>query len=259
MKIQPQIMSNADKQIHTAKFQSHVQKEVRPKLDDFPVAHLNVRGVTSKLDQIKDLLDNYNFSILGLSETFLNASKPSSFYHIDSYEMVRVDGIGRSGGGILCYLKSGLKFEVLSHFDHMLEETITIRIDFKSSCSSLICFVYRPPNSPSSWNDQLKIYLENCTQYCNEIMILGDFNMNLMDSKVEKRWMQNFSKFSLSQLVTEPTRVAENSSTLIDYIYSNRESNVKQVSVIKTSISDHYLTFAVRKIRVHKQIGKTQS
>ena len=30
------------------------------------------------------------------------------------------------------------------------------------------------------------------------------------------------------------------------------------VSVIKMSISDHYLTFAVRKIRVHKQIGKTR-
>ena len=54
-------------------------------------------------------------------------------------------------------------------------------------------------------------------------MILGGFNMNLMDSKVEKRWMQNFSKFSFSQLVTEPTRVAENSLTLIDHIYSNRD------------------------------------
>ena len=68
---------------------------------------LNVRGVTSKLDQIKVLLVSYNFSTLGLSETFLHVSKPSSFYHIDSCEMVRVDRIGRSGGGILCYLKSG--------------------------------------------------------------------------------------------------------------------------------------------------------
>ena len=118
----------------------------------------------------------------------------SSDLHIDSYEMVRVDRIGRSGGGILCYLKSGLKFKVLSHFDHILEESITVRIDFISSCSLLICFVYRHPSSRSSWNDQLKIYLENCTQYCMEIMILGDFNMNLMVSKVEKRWMQDFFK-----------------------------------------------------------------
>ena len=162
--------------------------------------------------------------------------------------MVRVDGIGRSGGGILCHLKSGLKLEVLSHFDQMLEESITVRIDFKSLCSLLICFVYRPPNSQSSWNDQLKLYLENCTQYCKEIMILGDFNMNMMDSKVEKRWVQNFSKFSFSQLVTELTPVAENSSTLIDHTYSHREPNVKHVSVVKTSISDHYLTFAVQKI-----------
>ena len=214
--------------------------------------------MTSKLDQIKDLLATYNFSMLGLSETFLDDSKPSSFHHIDSYEMVRVDRIGRSGGGILCYLKSGLKFEVLSHFDHMLEETISVKIDFKSSCSLLVCFVYRPPNSQSSWNDQLKIYLKNCTQYCKEIMTLGDFNMNLMDSQVEKRWLQNFSKFSFSQLVTEPSHVAENFLTLIDHIYCNREPNVKHVSVIKTSISDHCLAFAVRKIEVQKQTGKTR-
>ena len=92
-------MTYADKQIPTTNFQSHVQKEVRPKLNDFSVAHLNVRGVTSKLDQIKDLLANYHFSILGLSVTFLDVSKPGSFYHFDSCEMVRVDRIGRSGGG----------------------------------------------------------------------------------------------------------------------------------------------------------------
>ena len=85
MKIQSQIMSNADKQIHTTKFQSHVQKEVRPKLNDFSVAHLNVRGVTSKLDQIKDLLDNYSFSILGLSETFLDDCNCSLWAVISFY------------------------------------------------------------------------------------------------------------------------------------------------------------------------------
>ena len=75
---------------------------------------------------------------------------------------------------------------------------------------------------------------------------------------MDKCWMQNFSKSSFSQLVTEPTRVVENSSTLIGHIYSNRESSMKHVSVIKTSISDHYLTVAVRKTGVHKQIGKTR-
>ena len=59
-------------------------------------------------------------------------------------------------------------------------------------------------------------------------------------------------------MVTEPTPVAENSSALIDHIYSNRVPNVKHVSVIKRSISDHYLTFAVRKIGVQKQTRKTR-
>ena len=62
--------------------------------------------------------------------------------------------------------------------------------------------------------------------------------------------MGNFYDFflSFSQLVCDPTRVTENSSTLIDHIYTNFDENITHVHVCKISISDHYAIFGNRKL-----------
>ena len=52
----------------------------------------------------------------------------------------------------------------------------------------------------------------------------------------------------LSQLVTQPTRVTTNTSTLIDHIYSSHEDNLSKVSVCKIGISDHFAVVCIRKL-----------
>ena len=56
------------------------------------------------------------------------------------------------------------------------------------------------------------------------------------------------TSFGFSQLVSEPTRVTDSSSTLIDHIYTNCDENLTQVHVCKISISDHYAIFGNRKL-----------
>ena len=51
----------------------------------------------------------------------------------------------------------------------------------------------------------------------------------------------------MSQLVTQPTRVTENSSTLTDHIYTNKPENITEINVPFYSISDHYPVCATRK------------
>ena len=41
------------------------------KTNDFNIAHLNVRGMVSKIDEVKTLLSHCQFKVLCLSETFL--------------------------------------------------------------------------------------------------------------------------------------------------------------------------------------------
>ena len=57
---------------------------------------------------------------------------------------------------------------------------------------------------------------------------------------------------NLSQLIKEPTRVTETSSTLIDVIMTTSTDFVERSGVVKTHISDHYLVYASLKLKIQK-------
>ncbi len=80
----------------------------------------------------------------------------------------------------------------------------------------------------------------------NEVMIMGDFNVNLnvCDSKQEK--LQDImDAFCLEQLIEEPTRVTKKSSTLIDHVYVSAPHKILSSGVLKLSLSDHFAVWAV--------------
>ena len=64
--------------------------------------------------------------------------------------------------------------------------------------------------------------------------------------------MINFTtSLGLSQLVRNPTRTTETSSSLIDHIYTNCEENISRVHVGNFSLSDHFnAIFGNRKLNV---------
>ena len=56
--------------------------------------------------------------------------------------------------------------------------------------------------------------------------------------------------YGLHQLINEPTRVTDTTSTLIDLIYTNYPEKVASSGVCHVSISDHSLIFAYRKLSI---------
>ena len=52
------------------------------KMIGLSIAHLNVRGLTSKIDEVKYLLFKHDFKIFCTSETFLGSRNSSEFYGI---------------------------------------------------------------------------------------------------------------------------------------------------------------------------------
>ena len=88
------------------------------------------------------------------------------------------------------------------------------------------------------------------------MLVLGDFNMNILEKTCCRKWLDIVSSFSLTQLISEPTRVTETSSTLIDHVYTSNLSNIVESGVTKYALSDHYLVFAIRH---RSMIGKQAS
>jgi hypothetical protein len=210
------------------------------------IAHLNVRGLTKHIDEIRYLLISNNFKILFLSEKFLNTDCSNCFYDIPGYSVVRNDRVGRRGGGILCYVHHSLNFEELSIFNSVAE-SITLKVSSGIAKSFIVTSLYRPPDSLVEWNEKFKDHVLECESVCEEVLILGDFNINLLDNKIRNKWLDRvISPLSFTQLIFEPTRVVENSSTLIDHIYTNCPQNITHTSVIKCALSDHFLICATR-------------
>ena len=217
------------------------------------IAHLNVRGLTSKIDEVKYLLFKHDFKIFCTSETFLGSRNSSAFYDITDYRIVRRDRGFNNGGGLLCYLHKSVNFKVVSTIDCHSVECIILKIMPTGSKPFLVSFVYRPPSSPVSWENEFCNVLSQCESISEEVVIMGDFNINLLDQKQKAKWNNRICKpYSLSQLITKATRVVENCSSLIDHVYSTRPNILIESDIINCSLSDHDIIYTIRKLGVQR-------
>ena len=62
--------------------------------------------------------------------------------------------------------------------------------------------------------------------------------------------------FQLFQLIKQPTRVTQNSETLIDLIITNSKGNTTDSGSLLTSLSDHNLIYTIRKIGIPRGLPK---
>ena len=111
----------------------------------------------------------------------------------------------------------------------------------------LVCTIYRPPDAGCQFFDNLSVMLETANKECKEILVMGDLNINYLSDCSSTRRMQSLSdEASLTQMITEPTRVTQNSTTLIDHIYASNPGSFFESGCLDAGVSDHLLVFTVR-------------
>ena len=104
-------------------------------------------------------------------------------------------------------------------------------------CHTFIIFTREFSNSLSDLSHKKKVYY-----------ILGDFNINLH----RHNRMNSFNLYINSilshgavPLITKPTRISNNSSTIIDHIITNDSKHELQSFIVKSDLTDHYPIFCV--------------
>jgi len=75
---------------------------------DFKVAHLNVRSLRSKIDEIRLLQELCTFDILAITESHLDSSVPDFHIEIEGLRFFRLDRQKRKGGGCVLYYAENL-------------------------------------------------------------------------------------------------------------------------------------------------------
>ena len=158
-------------------------------------------------------------------------------------------------GGVLLYVPDNLIFVECPKFDALVYKSKELESKFielsQSNNRSIVvgCIYKHPRMSVNEFNNNFLIPFLTEVSSCNkDIILLGDFNVDLLKSDTVKEvceYLDIFSSFNLLPQIILPTRVTETTSTVIDNIFFNSaECNPISGNII-CPISDHLAQFAV--------------
>lgn len=211
---------------------------------DMEFCHLNVRSLRAGFHVFSDLIREYDFDIVSLSETWLSSDVKDVGLSVQDYNIVRKDRDGR-GGGVAFYLKNNYRYTVIDigNSNSPLEQLwLCIKHAGKRLCVGTL---YRPPNcSVLQALDTLEDSLTRLLPEYDYVIFGTDFNVDLSDGTNNYSLaLQNlFDKYGLFQAVAGPTRLGNRSSTLLDLLVSSDASLVSPATVVDVKeISDHML------------------
>ena len=106
--------------------------------------HLNVNSLLSKIDEIRDVSNRIKLAVLGITESKLDSSVTNSEVNINGYSIIR-NYRNRNGGGVACYVRNDLCFNIKNVFSNSLEHVFFLILLPKVKPIAIGIF-YRPPN-----------------------------------------------------------------------------------------------------------------
>ena len=210
------------------------------------ISHININSLPNKVDELSLLLGNDPFDIVAVSETHCDSTIPDTDVCIDNFTVIRKDR-SRHGGGVALYIRNSLSFSQINYNLNEVEG-LWIKIKQKREDPLLLGVIYRPPNSPNDFFETLTEMLHCISENEGEIILVGDFNCDLLPKNLNPESRNLLSVMDtnlLHQLIDVPTRVTPNSKSLIDHVYSSNPEEHQLTGVFETHISDHYMTFTV--------------
>ena len=167
-------------------------KNITRSSNDFTIIQQNIRGINSKIGDIKYLIDNTyatgHLDCILLCETWLGPHSPS--IKIDGYNFVHTDRVGKKGGGVGILIANCIKFKNRKDITLDSQECESCFIEVQSKNKPLIVgSIYQPPNSNM---DEFVLKLEKLIKKIKlekyKHVIIGlDHNMDLLKSSIHRQ------------------------------------------------------------------------
>ncbi|OWF47171.1 RNA-directed DNA polymerase from transposon BS [Mizuhopecten yessoensis] len=215
-----------------------VESNPGPSSGELSVFHLNIRSIRNKMDYIEDIAGDYD--IVCLTESHLDDHVLSEDILLPGFHApFRLDR-NFAGGGVIVYVNSLLKVNRLANLEYHGDEAIWIQVILQHT-SFIICTIYRPENSVLPFWDNLRASIYNAFDISPNLIITGDFNVDLLTVATNHVFLDIISSFSLSNVILEPTRIGQTRSSLLDPIFLSDSLSCIDSSVINIdrTVSDH--------------------
>ena len=216
------------------------------------IAHLNVRGLRSSADELKIFTNKHSVDVLIVSETWLNGHEITSETDLPGYNLLKRDRDSGNGGGVAGFIKNKFAHNHRPDLESTDLEAIWFELKLPQTKPLLIVSVDRPPTDDQFF-DRFKAILGNI-QIHSEFLVLGDFNCNMLQRLPQTTKLKSILvQHQMSQLIRDPTRISETSSSLLDLLATTHPEKILDTGVHHLSISDHSLVYAVHCARSIKK------
>ena len=142
-----------------------------------------------------------------ISETKLDDSFPTAQFNIEGYEVRARRDRDKNGGGLIEFVKQGVICRRLKEYETKTSESICSELII--SKKKLICFsIYRPPATGNikTFFDEMKDVISKATCKYENILVMGDFNIDINNSSSDKEKLVSFCDlFGLTNIVLSET------------------------------------------------------
>ena len=218
--------------------------------------HCNTRSLTKNLSLLNDILCSISQtpSIIAISETKLSENTCNNI-SIQGYEFLG-NNSKTNAGGVGLYISSNIQYIKRSHLEFNLNdvESCWIELPGDKVKNMIIGSIYRHPSSDiAEFTASLESKLSQLQKKGNEIIILGDININFLNyntSNLTSDYPDMLLNLGLMPIITKPTRITDHSATLIDHIYTNIPERVLKSGICLADISDHLPVFCTIKSKL---------
>lgn len=229
----------------------------------FSVYSNNIRSLPNKWNEFSEHINDFTsrdfkFSVLCIQELWnippvlnpvLSGYRPLIYKTRDP-----TGRNSNAGGGVGIFVDDKYNCEMidsLSIFVPHVFESITVKINVSKSKFIILCNIYRPNSGPLAGVKIFNDYLEKLLFQINndplfknhsDLILTGDFNIDLlkMNSHQESaRYFDILLENEIYPTISKPTRISQNSATIIDHINVKNSNESAKSGVLLDSLSDH--------------------
>ena len=193
------------------------------------------------------------YYLICLTESWLSPLDNIKDFELEGYHSpLYQNRIGNMhGGGVITYVHKDISkhrlvknLSFVDEYNHCLATEVNINNKVTTFLN-----IYRSPNNLNDmFNTKMEIVLDNAK--CKICYVLGDANYNLINLEKHdetRNYYNNLTSSSFKPLITKPTRITDNSNTLIDHIWTNdlRTTSIHKSYILITDITDHLPCMAI--------------
>ena len=105
--------------------------------------------------------------------------------------------------------------------------------------------------------EQLTLNIDNAFSFSNKITLLGDYNINYLDSKEKENLDSIIIPYGLKVFCpNDETRISSSTKTHIDYVISDYETNGIEFCFDTPYKTDHFASFILMDIKCGKSLPR---